>query len=58
LDAIATQFVAASKDARKKLLDEASAIASKAGAAGKHYIRAMEKVLTGTEGYIEKEAKR
>ncbi|RXW25545.1 hypothetical protein EST38_g314 [Candolleomyces aberdarensis] len=58
LDAIATQFVAASKDARQKLLDEASALASKAGAAGKHYIRAMEKVVTGTEGYIEKEAKR
>ncbi|KAF5341709.1 hypothetical protein D9611_001837 [Ephemerocybe angulata] len=58
LDVLAQKFFTASKDARAEILKEASTVAAKAGATAKHYIRAMEKLVAGTEGYIEKESKR
>ncbi|TFK40373.1 thioredoxin-like protein [Crucibulum laeve] len=57
-DALAKKFFVASADARDSLYKEALSLASSAGAASKHYLRVMEKVVNGTEGYVQKEAKR
>jgi len=57
-DALASKFFVAAGDARDSIYKEASSLAASAGLASKHYIRVMEKLVNGTEGYIEKEAKR
>ncbi|KAJ7756451.1 protein disulfide isomerase [Mycena maculata] len=57
-DALASKFFVAVGDARASLLEEASALAASAGVASKHYLRVMEKLVNGTEGYLEKETKR
>ncbi|KAJ7170695.1 protein disulfide isomerase [Mycena crocata] len=57
-DALATKFFAAAGDARATLLKDAAALAASAGVVSKHYIRVMEKLVNGTEGYLEKETKR
>jgi len=57
-DELAHQFFVATADARDALYKQATALAASAGAASKHYLRVMEKVVNGTEGYVEKETKR
>jgi len=57
-DSLANKFFVASGKARDSLYKEALALASKAGAASKHYVRVMEKLANGTEDYVEKESKR
>jgi len=58
LDLLANKFFVASGKARDSIYKDALALASKTGAASKHYIRVMEKVANGTEDYVEKESKR
>ncbi|KAF7986489.1 hypothetical protein HWV62_31295 [Athelia sp. TMB] len=58
LDALATQFAAASTSARDTLYKEATALATEAGVASAHYIRVMDKVRAGAEDYVERESKR
>lgn len=57
-DTLASKFFVATGAARDAVYKEALELASSAGAAGKHYLRIMEKVTNGTEAYIEKESKR
>ncbi|KZP23820.1 protein disulfide isomerase [Athelia psychrophila] len=57
-DALATQFFAASASARAVVYKEAQALAAEAGAASKHYIRVMDKIVGGAEDYVERESKR
>jgi len=57
-DNLARQFFVATGDARDALYKQAIALGASAGAASKHYLRVMEKLVNGTEGYVEKEAKR
>ncbi|KAF9468074.1 protein disulfide isomerase [Collybia nuda] len=58
LDVLANKFFTAGADVRTSLYKEARGLATSAGGASKHYLRVMEKLTNGTEGYIEKEAKR
>ncbi|KAJ7126983.1 protein disulfide isomerase [Mycena epipterygia] len=58
LDALASKFFVAVGDARATLLKDAAALAVSAGVVSKHYLRVMEKLVNGTEGYLEKETKR
>ena len=54
MDALAAEFVAAAGGARDALVKKALA----AGDDAKHYVRVMQKVVGGSEEYIEKEVKR
>ncbi|KAJ6619763.1 protein disulfide isomerase [Mycena sp. CBHHK59/15] len=58
LDVLASKFFVAAGDARDALYKDAAALAASAGDVSKHYLRVMEKLVNGTEGYVEKEAKR
>jgi len=58
LDELAQKFYSALPDMRDSIYKEAVSVASAAGAAGKHYLRVMDKLANGTEGYLEKEASR
>jgi protein disulfide-isomerase A6 len=57
-DSLANKFFVASGKARDSVYNEALTLASEAGAASKHYLRVMEKLVNGTESYLEKESKR
>ncbi|KAF8968140.1 protein disulfide isomerase [Flammula alnicola] len=57
-DNLAHKFFTSPASARDSLYKEALNLAASAGAASKHYIRVMEKVVNGTTGYVEKESKR
>ncbi|KAJ7284994.1 protein disulfide isomerase [Mycena rebaudengoi] len=57
-DALASKFFVAAGDARDALFKDAAALAASAGAVSKHYLRVMEKLVNGTEEYVEKESKR
>ncbi|KII85007.1 hypothetical protein PLICRDRAFT_126437 [Plicaturopsis crispa FD-325 SS-3] len=57
-DSLASKFLVATGDARNTIFKEASILATNAGATSKHYLRVMEKVVNGTEAYLEKESKR
>jgi len=57
-DALANKFFAAAADVRTTLFKDATALAETAGLKSKQYLRVMEKLANGTEGYLEKEAKR
>jgi len=57
-DALASKFFVASGEARDSIYQEAVGLATSVGDASKPYIRYMEKVVSGTEAYLEKEAKR
>jgi protein disulfide-isomerase A6 len=48
----------AAGDTRNAILKDALVAATTAKDASKHYIRVMEKIVNGTENYIEKEVKR
>ncbi|KAI0783773.1 protein disulfide isomerase [Abortiporus biennis] len=58
LDALAAKFFDATASARDSILKEASTIAATVGPAAKHYLRVMEKVVNGSDEYLEKESKR
>ncbi|KAI0029709.1 protein disulfide isomerase [Vararia minispora EC-137] len=58
LDELASQFFIAAASERDTIYKSAAGIASELGGASKHYLRAMEKVLNGTEDYFAKESKR
>jgi len=58
LDELANKFFVATGDLRDSIYEEASKLADQAGDAYKHYIRVMEKVVNGSEEYLEKESKR
>ncbi|KAE9400234.1 protein disulfide isomerase [Gymnopus androsaceus JB14] len=57
-DLLASKFFAASSDIRDSIYQEALTLSSTVGDASKHYLRVMEKLVNGTEGYFEKESKR
>jgi len=57
-DLLASKFFAASSDLRDSIYQEALTLSSAVGDASKHYLRVMEKLVNGTEGYLEKESKR
>ncbi|KAJ6513246.1 protein disulfide isomerase [Mycena sanguinolenta] len=57
-DTLAGKFFVAAADVRATLLADAVALADTAGLMAKQYVRVMEKLVNGTEGYLEKEAKR
>ncbi|KAJ7773297.1 protein disulfide isomerase [Mycena metata] len=57
-DTLASKFFVAVGDARASLLKDAVTLAESAGVVSKHYLRVMEKMVNGTEGYLEKESKR
>jgi len=57
-DALARKFFVSTGSARNSIYQEAVAFADKAGTASKHYLRVMEKLVNGAEGYLEKESKR
>ncbi|KAI1787964.1 protein disulfide isomerase [Ganoderma leucocontextum] len=55
LDALAAKFFDESAAARQTLLKEAGDLAATLGVGAKHYLRVMEKVVNGSEDYLEKE---
>lgn len=58
LDSLASQFFSATGAARDAIYKDASQLAENLGPAATHYVRVMEKVVNGSEEYVEKEAKR
>ncbi|KAI0760751.1 hypothetical protein C8Q74DRAFT_1451600 [Fomes fomentarius] len=58
LDALAENFHTESAAARQTILKEVSDLAATLGARAKHHLRVMDKVVTGSEEYLEKESKR
>lgn len=58
LDKLASQFFAATGAARDEIYKDATALAEKVGPVAKQYVRVMEKVVNGSEEYVEKESKR
>jgi protein disulfide-isomerase A6 len=57
-DKLASKFFTATGTARDAVYKEASVLAAEVGPAAAHYLRVMEKVVSGTEGYYTKESKR
>jgi protein disulfide-isomerase A6 len=55
---LAGKFLVATSEVRDSIVKEASLLADKVGNTSKHYLRVMEKVVSSTEAYLEKEAKR
>ncbi|KAH9848773.1 protein disulfide isomerase [Lenzites betulinus] len=58
LDKLAAKFYEESATTRQTLLKEASNLAATLGDGAKHYLRVMEKVVNGSEEYLEKESTR
>lgn len=58
LDAVVQKFLAAAGDARDAIYKEAEALSESLGATSNHYLRVMEKIVTTSEAYIEKESQR
>ncbi|KAI9062013.1 protein disulfide isomerase [Trametes sanguinea] len=58
LDKLASKFYEETAATRQELLKEASELAATLGDAAKHYLRVMEKVVNGSEEYLEKESNR
>lgn len=54
MDSIALKFLDATGEARGAIVREAHAL----GDSAKHYLKVMQKVIGGSEEYVEKEAKR
>jgi protein disulfide-isomerase A6 len=50
--------MAATGEIKDSIYKEAIGIVDAAGAASKHYLRVMEKMLAGSEAYLDKELKR
>ncbi|OBZ67643.1 Protein disulfide-isomerase tigA [Grifola frondosa] len=58
LDTLASQFFLTTGAARDTVYKDALAVAGTVGPAAKHYVRVMEKVVNGSEEYLDKESKR
>ncbi|KAH9923470.1 protein disulfide isomerase [Epithele typhae] len=58
LDALARKFFAEAADARQAIFKEAGELAAAIGSGAKQYLRVMEKVVNGSEEYLEKETNR
>jgi len=58
LDLVAQKFLAAAGDARDAIYNEAKALSESIGAASNHYLRVMEKIVSTSEVYVEKESQR
>jgi protein disulfide-isomerase A6 len=58
LDTLARQFLASTAAKRDAIRQEASALVDSVGATYKHYLRVMEKLVKGSEEYLEKELSR
>ena len=52
------KFYEGTADVRQTLLKEATDLAATLGAGAKHYLRVMDKVVNGSEEYLEKESTR
>ncbi|KAK7685514.1 hypothetical protein QCA50_011379 [Cerrena zonata] len=57
-DSLASKFFDATGDARQTILKEAEGLIKTVGPLAKHYVKVMEKVVNGSEAYLEKESKR
>jgi protein disulfide-isomerase A6 len=58
LDTLASRFFSATADARSAVYEEALALAKTLGVGANPYIKVMEKVVNGSDGYLVKETKR
>ena len=58
LDTLAIKFFTAASDAKDAIYKEALLIADKGSKTSQQYLKVMQKVVNGTEGYLEKEATR
>ncbi|KZS88103.1 protein disulfide isomerase [Sistotremastrum niveocremeum HHB9708] len=58
LDSLAAKFFTASAEAKSSVYQEAVSLASSAGATSQHYLKVMQKVVNGTNDYVEKESRR
>ena len=57
-DSMASRFIVATCDVRDTLYKDAQLLGQAFGPKYKYYLRIMEKVVNGTEDYVEKESKR
>jgi len=57
-DKLASKFFTATGTARDAIYKEASVLAAEVGPAAAHYLRVMEKVVSGKQDYLTKESKR
>ena len=55
---MASRFIVGASDARDTLFKDAQLFAGAFKGKYAYYLRVMEKLINGTEGYIEKESKR
>ncbi|KAG9315335.1 protein disulfide isomerase [Chiua virens] len=58
LDSVAQKFLAVAGDAREAILKEAREVADSLDATASHYLRVMEKIISTSEAYVEKETQR
>ncbi|KAI9566788.1 thioredoxin-like protein [Boletus coccyginus] len=58
LDSAAQKFLAAAGGTRDAIYNEAKALSESLGAASNHYLRVMEKIVSTSEAYVEKESQR
>lgn len=58
LDTLASQIFSAVPTSRAELYAEATKLGATLGESAKYYLRVMDKLVNGTEGFVEKEAKR
>ena len=58
LDSLASRFVVATGAARDTIYKDAELFGRAFGKKYKYYTRVMEKVINGTENYVEKESSR
>jgi len=57
-DELAAKFYSASADVRQSVLDEATSLSKKAGAAAQQYVKIMKKIASDSEAYLTKESAR
>ncbi|THH17252.1 hypothetical protein EUX98_g9166 [Antrodiella citrinella] len=57
-DTLAERFFDAAGSVRQEIFQDASTLAATVGGAAKQYLKVMEKVVNGSEEYLEKESKR
>jgi len=58
LDVLASKFFSAEPASRAQLYEEASTLIQSIGDGAKYYLRVMEKLVNGSEGFVEKETNR
>jgi len=58
LDSLASQFFTAASTSRASIYEKATVLGQSLGDDASYYLRVMQKLVNGTEDYIEKEAKR